>query len=68
MLQQQHQIVVEREFNPNCTVTAFGKTAEEAADKVLASSREYGYWDATKTYPVEKNSEPAPETGSDRRN
>ncbi len=67
MLQQQHQIVVEREFNPNCTVTAFGKTATEAADKVLSNAREYGYWDATKTYPVETNSETAPDPGTGRR-
>ncbi|MEG3841024.1 hypothetical protein [Microcoleus sp. herbarium14] len=68
ILQQQHQIVVERSFNPNCTVTAFGKTATEAADKVLNNAREYGYWDATKTYPVtETNSETAPGPGGGRR-
>ena len=68
MLQQQHQIVVERSFNPNSTVTAFGKTAQEAASKVLASSREYGYCDATKTYPVtETNSETAADPGGGRR-
>lgn len=63
MLQQQHQIVVERRFNPNSTVTAFGKTAKEAAGKVLDQAREYGYWDARKTYPVE----PAPDSGTGRR-
>lgn len=63
MLQQQHQIVVERSFNPNSTVVAFGKTAQEAADKVFNAAREYGYWDATKTYPVET----APDPGTGRR-
>ncbi len=63
MLQQQHQIVVERKFNPNSTVTAFGKTALLAASKVLNNAREYGYWDATKTYPVET----APDSGTGRR-
>jgi hypothetical protein len=64
MLQQQHQIVVERSFNHNSTVTAFGKTAQEAADKVFKAEREYGYWDATKTYPV---TETAPDPGTGRR-
>ncbi|PSB49773.1 hypothetical protein C7B67_16485 [filamentous cyanobacterium Phorm 6] len=67
ILQQQHQIVVERKFNPNSTVVAFGKTAEEAADKVFEQAREYGYWDATKTYPVETNSETAPDPGTGQR-
>ncbi|MEG4803541.1 hypothetical protein QUB63_22530 [Microcoleus sp. ARI1-B5] len=68
ILQQQHQIVVERSFNPNTSVKAFGKTAQEAADKVFAASREYGYWDATKTYPADPDSsEQAPKPGSSRR-
>ena len=64
ILQQQHQIVVERSFNPNSTVVAFGKTPTEAADKVLSAAREYGYWDVTKTYPV---TEAAPDPGTGRR-
>jgi hypothetical protein len=68
ILQQQHQIVVERSFNPNSTVKAFGKTAEEAADKVFEQAREYGYWDATKAYPNNADkSETAPDPGSNRR-
>ena len=60
----QHQIVVGRSCNPTITVKAFGKTAEEAADKVLSQAREFGYWDATKTYPV---TETAPDPGTGRR-
>ncbi|MEG4110216.1 hypothetical protein QUA04_29785 [Microcoleus sp. S13_C5] len=66
MLQQQHLIVVERSFNPNCTVKGFGKTPGEAAEKVWNSRRDYGYWDATKTYPKAKNPEPAVQKGSGR--
>ncbi|MEG4838393.1 hypothetical protein [Microcoleus sp. B9-D4] len=55
MLQQQHLVVVERSFNPNCIVRGFGKTPQEAARKVFDRAREYGYWDATKTYPKAKN-------------
>lgn len=66
MLQQQHLVVVERSFNPNSIVRGFGKTAEEAARKVFDRAREYGYWDATKTYPQVKAEEPGPERGSPR--
>ncbi len=65
MLQQQHQIVVERSFNHNCTVKAFGKTAGVAAEKVWNNRRNLGYWDATKAYPKEKP-EPGTEKGSPR--
>ncbi|MEG4857067.1 MULTISPECIES: hypothetical protein [unclassified Microcoleus] len=66
LLQQQHLVVVERSFNPNCIVRGFGKTAQEAARKVLEQAREYGYWDATKTYPKAKSPEPAVPKGSGR--
>ncbi len=66
MLQQQHLIVVERSFNPNCTVKGFGKTPGEAAEKVWSYRRDYGYWDATKTYPKAKKPEPAVPKGSGR--
>lgn len=54
MLLQQHLVVVERSFNHNCIVKGFGKTPEEAARKVFSQAREYGEWDATKTYPKAK--------------
>lgn len=54
MLQQQHLVVVERSFKHNCIVKGLGKTPEEAARKVFSRAREYGEWDATKTYPKAK--------------
>ncbi|WP_333207566.1 hypothetical protein [Microcoleus sp. SVA1B1] len=66
LLQPQHLVVVERSFNRNCTVKAFGKTPEEAAEKVWNYRREYGYWDATKTSPKAKSPEPGTEKGSPR--
>lgn len=75
LLQTEYPIVVEREFNRNLIVRGFGKTAEEAAKKVFASARDYGYWDATKAYPQvqstnsaqQTQSEEAPKPGSGRR-
>jgi len=64
MLQQQHQIGVERSFNPNCTVKAFGKKPGEATKKVYGR-RDLRYWDATKAYPKEQP-EPGTEKGSPR--
>jgi hypothetical protein len=62
MLQQQHLIVVERSFNHKCIVRGFGKTPQEAARKVFDRAREYGYRDATKTYP-KAEAEPGTEKG-----
>lgn len=66
LLQPQHLVVVERSFNPNCIVKGFGKTPEKAAEKVWSYRRDYGYWDATKTYPKAKSPEPGTEKGSPR--
>ena len=66
MLLQQHLVVVERSFNHNCIVKGFGKTPDEAARKVFSRAREYGEWDATKTYPKAKKPEPGTEKGSPR--
>ncbi|MEG5092605.1 hypothetical protein QUB31_09780 [Microcoleus sp. B13-B4] len=66
LLQPQHLVVVERSFNPNCFVKGFGKTAQEAAEKVWNQRRAFGYWDATKTYPKPKAEELGEEPGTEK--
>jgi len=64
---QKHQIVVERAYNKDSLTTFPGRTAEEAAQKVMERARDFGYWDATKAYPQGKTPQgKAPEPGSSR--
>jgi len=62
LLQTEYPIVVERKFNQKAIVRGFGKTADEAANKVFASARDYGYWDATRAYPKGQQNQSVAET------